>query len=312
MHTQKVCINYFMDQLKVCCRCKESKAHSEFSKNKSRKDGLHSYCKLCKNRDELIRFNANPDYVRERARKARLANVERYRETSRKYWLSNTNKVREKAARWRKNNPDKVKQNTKSAREKYRQINLSRDESYYTNRENRFKICYKCKSNQPLINFLKDMTRRDGFQSICNNCRNEYRNNRYKTQAQYKLKCNLRNHAHRLINLSGKIKEQSTEELLGSNFNEAEKMMFAKIKEAGFTIEQLLNGEIEQDHKVPLAWFDLTNEDEYREAGHISNLHYITKEENQKKRDRYAHGPNNEIILKEEWIKKRQVPTISH
>ena len=33
--------------MKVCSRCKEEKSLTEFNKNKSKKDGLQYYCKVC-------------------------------------------------------------------------------------------------------------------------------------------------------------------------------------------------------------------------------------------------------------------------
>ena len=46
--SNQVSINYFMDQLKVCCTCKELKLRSQFSSNKSnKKDGLAPQCKHC-------------------------------------------------------------------------------------------------------------------------------------------------------------------------------------------------------------------------------------------------------------------------
>jgi hypothetical protein len=278
MHTQKVCINHFMDQLKVCIKCKESKALSEFSKDKSRKSGLRYECKDCA-KEYIVKW-----------RKINL----------------------EYGANWRKSNPERVKESNKFHQAKYKELNMARPESYYANRNGKFKYCSSCNLDKPLIKFFKNLTSVDGFQPRCNDCTYEYFKQRRKTDIQFKLRSDLRNSAHRLINLAGKIKEQSTEEIVDTEFTEAENILLDQMFKDGYTIEQLLNGELELDHKQPLAWFDLTNEDEYREAGHISNLHYITKEENRKKKDRYAHGPNNEIILKEEWIKKRQIPTISH
>ena len=47
MHIQKVCINYFMNQLKLCLFCKQHKPHSEFNKHNSKKDGLQTECRVC-------------------------------------------------------------------------------------------------------------------------------------------------------------------------------------------------------------------------------------------------------------------------
>ena len=35
--------------MKFCNKCKRTKPASDFDKNKSSKDGLHNYCKICKN-----------------------------------------------------------------------------------------------------------------------------------------------------------------------------------------------------------------------------------------------------------------------
>ena len=60
-------------QLKCCRRCGIEKPTSEFYKEKRNKDGLHSYCKSCKNKltelNELNRvkqFNENPVTVTEK------------------------------------------------------------------------------------------------------------------------------------------------------------------------------------------------------------------------------------------------------
>ena len=75
-----------MDQLKVCGKCKESKAHSEFSKDKSKKDGLRTKCKVC---DKEIRKNwyeANKEREKEAAKNWRENNKERHKECKREYF----------------------------------------------------------------------------------------------------------------------------------------------------------------------------------------------------------------------------------
>lgn len=47
--------------MKKCCYCSEIKSESEFNKNKSRKDGLQSRCKLCDRERARNYFKNNRD-----------------------------------------------------------------------------------------------------------------------------------------------------------------------------------------------------------------------------------------------------------
>jgi hypothetical protein len=59
-----------VDKTKKCSKCGEVKLASEFHKNKSRKDGLHHYCKVCANKKKRLFYSKavkeNPDYNKER------------------------------------------------------------------------------------------------------------------------------------------------------------------------------------------------------------------------------------------------------
>ena len=65
--------------LKVCSKCKVDKPVNEFHKNRSRKDGLGHYCKLCARAATRTNYRINPEKM--------VANV----------------------AKWQKANPEKVK-----------------------------------------------------------------------------------------------------------------------------------------------------------------------------------------------------------
>lgn len=51
--------------MKKCSKCKETKDCSEFSRNKSRKDGLHNYCRECDKEKRKHFYSCNPDYKRD-------------------------------------------------------------------------------------------------------------------------------------------------------------------------------------------------------------------------------------------------------
>lgn len=98
--------------MKKCSKCNIEKELSEFSKDKSRKDGLTSYCKACHNQYRL----ENSDKIK----KYRLENSERL-----KLYRKNYNKNRgvipqawkEVRRNWIINNKDRYKQYQKKYRE---------------------------------------------------------------------------------------------------------------------------------------------------------------------------------------------------
>lgn len=78
--------------MKTCSKCGETKELSEFSKAKSRKDGLHPYCKACRRA-----YNkANKDKIAERNRAYYQENKEKLSEQHSAYYQANKEKIAEK------------------------------------------------------------------------------------------------------------------------------------------------------------------------------------------------------------------------
>ena len=115
--------------MKVCTKCGQEKARSEFHRDKSTLDGHVTKCKVCANEDARKWAAANPDKKRESDRRWREANPERVQENQRKWVEANPERVQEnqhkwykanqeshleKVYKWREANPDKVaKSNSK-------------------------------------------------------------------------------------------------------------------------------------------------------------------------------------------------------
>lgn len=121
---------------KKCIRCGETKQHSSFHKQTRSKDGLQTYCKVCradiahvrrqnpdvkaKEREALRRWRKeNPDkysaQLKRRDRQKILASARRYYhahreeclERHRRWLLENAERNRELCRQWRKRNPDR-------------------------------------------------------------------------------------------------------------------------------------------------------------------------------------------------------------
>lgn len=109
--------------IKTCSKCKETKNTTEFSKHKSSKDGLRSYCKLCnsvycksyriKNMDkERIRDRNREENNRDRrklARTIRYGKNKEYTAVQSKTWRTNNKEyIKAQSKTWRGNNRGKL------------------------------------------------------------------------------------------------------------------------------------------------------------------------------------------------------------
>ena len=82
--------------MKTCTKCGIEKDVNHFSKCKSAKDGLQSYCKVC---------------VKEINNKWREANPEKAKEGAKKWYEANQEKHKENSKKWKEANPKKTKEN---------------------------------------------------------------------------------------------------------------------------------------------------------------------------------------------------------
>jgi hypothetical protein len=79
--------------MKTCSKCKIEKSKSEFNKDKSKKDGLLIYCKICHREKKNQWCIENPDKVRESAKTSYYNNHEynitknaKYRKENKEYF----------------------------------------------------------------------------------------------------------------------------------------------------------------------------------------------------------------------------------
>lgn len=105
---------------KKCCRCKETKAISEFGKDRSNKTGYSWRCKICqrlamneyRNRQTL----EDKARVREQMRDYYRANKEQIGEYNKKYRSENLEKESARMKEWRRNNVQKARDYSKRQR----------------------------------------------------------------------------------------------------------------------------------------------------------------------------------------------------
>lgn len=95
-----------MSFIKKCSKCKIEKCSEEFSKNRDKKDGLQTTCKLC----EAKRYIKNKEQQKEKATKWYIENKERAKETRAKRYIKNKEQEKERAIKWYTENKERKKE----------------------------------------------------------------------------------------------------------------------------------------------------------------------------------------------------------
>ena len=98
-----------MVEQKICSKCKEVKFVVDFYKDKSRKDGYRSRCKICCNLESSEYQKLNPHITVKKSKKFRENNPDKVKEIYKKWRDSNVFSERERSNDWKKNNRNKVK-----------------------------------------------------------------------------------------------------------------------------------------------------------------------------------------------------------
>jgi hypothetical protein len=238
---------------KVCAICQEVKPSSEFSKSKTNRSGLSSYCKECnkeKGKQRKESKKASPSAVFEIIRRLAL-----YRGLYAcvKCWQ------------------------TKETQE----FNNSKHHVYGL-----YPTCKECRKP-----YLKERAS-DNAADLRKKTRAYYKKNkakvnkknserarqRRKGDIEYRILCNLRRRVHAA--LKGNTKLKRTKELLGCSVSFARNHIESQFIK-GMSWDNY--GEWHIDHKIPCKAFDLKDPIQQRQCFHYSNLQPLWAEDNLKK-----------------------------
>ena len=115
---------------------------------------------------------------------------------------------------------------------------------------------------------------------------NKYNMERYYNDLSFNVETKLRRRVRVGIANGGGRKTNKTVELLGCSFEEAKEHICSQFQD-GMTWEGIISGDIEIDHIIPCAFFDLTNPEEQKECFNYKNLRPLWKKENNSKLDYY-------------------------
>src|SRR5688572_1637668 len=163
---------------------------------------------------------------------------------------------------------------------KYQNEELSRKYARQETREiKEKKVCGCCKNEKKVLEFTKNISRRDGFGNLCKKCQNEYIKTRRRNDPEFKLLTNLRVRLYDA--LKGKSKSQTTRQLIGVDFETFSKWIEFQFEEG--MVLQNYGSAWHIDHVLPISSFNLLDEEELHKAMNWKNLRPLPPVKNIKK-----------------------------
>ena len=131
-----------MDTTKTCYICRKAfPATAEyFTRDKVRSDGLHPYCKTCRNAKRTASRHADPEKEqqnRERASAWYYANIDRARAAHKRQYQANRERAIQQAREWREKHPRQYRATQHAYKLKHYRANRERYRVYVRNRRAR-------------------------------------------------------------------------------------------------------------------------------------------------------------------------------
>lgn len=197
---------------KLCSNCKLDKSIDEYYKDKSKKDGLTTFCIYCKKLSNKKSYTKYKEVRKEYADFYRKENKDKVKKSIKESYIKNKEKYLYKNKLYRQKNSEKIKQNQK----KY----------YNTNRE---KILLKYQKNRE-INLLRMRNWKKENRPKLATYQRDYQHNRKKIDPLFKLQINIRNLIRCSIKNKGLKKRSKTSEVLGCSFQDFKKHLESQFK----------------------------------------------------------------------------------
>ncbi len=153
---------------KKCQKCKTVKSVVDFSKNKSKKDGLTDWCKVCSKEYSEEYRRKNKDKLAIKGKKWRVENREIIAIKDKMRRKRDAKKIAVRRKKYRVDNAEKIAFRSKEKYEKWK-----REHKLSKPRPVRFpgiKFCTRCKEEKTPEDFHNNKNTKDGKCSICAEC----------------------------------------------------------------------------------------------------------------------------------------------
>lgn len=259
--------------MKKCPKCCETKELTEFSKNKSRCDGLSVYCKPCMN----VYFNniRNRPKIIPETKVCRTCNQTKEASSFSTHPKSSDGLYHECKGCVSVNNKKRLLKKKEPPAQK---------------------TCVCCGETKDISEFTNKKYRSDGKDNTCKPCNvknyrtyartnkekvNTASRKRYESDINYKLCEILRSRVRKAI--QNDQKTGSAVKDLGCSVDELKKHLESKFED-GMSWDNWSPKGWHIDHIIPLSAFDLTERDQFLKACHYTNLQPLWAEDNMQKK----------------------------
>lgn len=252
--------------LKKCKTCQQDKSVSDFY------DAKPYRCKQCVSEKGAEYRDRNKEKIQEMGLRYRESNKDKIAKSQLIHRENNRQKLRDYANEYHKNNREKSIASNKAAYFKNRDVNIKKKREYYQNNKEKHA---ERRSNYEANN--KDRLRA---------ARRKWENNRLATDINYKLHKTLSGRIREELNGKRK-KTDRTELLLGCTIEEL-KVFIQEQFQDGMTWDNWETNGWHIDHRIPLSWFNLENENCRKLAFNYKNLQPLWGADNLRKKNFYS------------------------
>lgn len=277
---------------KHCPMCDRDLPFEAFSKNKSRKDGLQSYCIECRKERYQAKYKekvAETGKIYREKHKEEIAlkgkiwrdnNKEKIRKRDKEYYEKNKDKIKVQLKEYRIKNADKLKAyNIEHRKEKSAYNKKYRIE--HLEEINKRTKAYR-EANKDLIREQKRISNQKHKDRIYQ-YRKEYNKIKMETDEMYRFKTKIRNFINKSFKRQNFTKNNGTFDLVGCNPQELKDYLYKTFYD-NYGYEYDGKEDVHIDHIIPLKM--AKTEEEVIKLCHYTNLQLLKARDNLIKNDK--------------------------
>lgn len=279
-------------ETKRCPMCNKYLPLEAFSKNKSRKDGLQSYCIECRKeryqkmyKEKVsdtgrIYREKNKEEIAIRSKIWRDNNKEKKRQTDQSYREKNKDKIKAQLKEYRIKNADKLKAYNAEHREERSEYNKKYRIEHLEEINKRTKA-YR-EANKDLVREQRRISNQKHKDRIYA-YRKEYNKMKMETDEMYRFKTKIRNFINKSFKRQNFTKNNGTFDLVGCNPQELKDYLYKTFYD-NYGYEYDGKEDVHIDHIIPLATAE--TEDDVKRLCHYTNLQLLKPKDNMQKSDK--------------------------
>lgn len=270
--------------MKKCYKCKEEKHLDQFAKDKSKKDGLNSACKVCGKLMVQTYYMENRDKIKSSRKIYNEKNKDKIKQYWESYYYENKERLQEKASEWYQKNKEEYSEYRKAYNQENRDKVKQYEKNYYkTNKEEILNRGKNFREKNPTYG-------KEWFQNNKEKALKLHQKHREKYPHTYRWRQLLSDTIQRL----NQTKKDSTHKLLHYSALELKEHLD----------KQGMNWNYHQiDHKIPLSWFKEDTPPHI--VNDLRNLQPLDPAVNQSKLNKYMDKVDEDYLKKvREYIRE--------